>query len=389
MSGEAADRSGPHAPVRFRPTLAEVDLGAIRFNVRALMPEGAELMAVVKANGYGHGGVPVARAALEAGATWLGVALVEEGLQLREAGVDAPILVLTEFPPGSERAALGAGLTPTVYTGAGLDRLAAAAADRPEGPVGVAVHVKVDTGMHRVGLSTAETAGFVAGLLATGLRFEGLWTHLATSEDLSEPYMAQQVERFSRVVEDLSTGGFPRPRYLHVANTGGLLADPSARFDMVRVGIGLYGIAPGPDVADRVSLRPAMTWRSRVSMVKRVSEGERVSYGLRYRLERDSTIATIPVGYADGYSRLLSGRASVLIRGRRYPVAGTITMDQLLVDCADDAVEPGDEVVLIGRQGTDRIAAEEVAAWIGTIGYEVVCGVSERVPRAYVDDVVP
>lgn len=374
MSSLTEDRA-----VRFRPTVAEIDLSAVRHNVRTLRPKDAALMAVVKANGYGHGAIAVAGAALEAGATWLGVALVEEGLRLRDAGIEAPILVLTEFPLGAERAALGAGLTPTAYTDGGLDRLA----DAAEGRVGV--HVKVDTGMHRVGLRPEQAVPFVSRLLAMDVAFDGLWTHLATSEDLGDPFMGVQVASFRRVLDGIRDAGIARPPYLHVANTGGLLADPAVRFDMVRVGIGLYGVAAGPNVAGRADLRPVMTWRSAVSLVKRVDAGERLSYGLRYRLERPSTIATVPVGYADGYSRLLAGRAQVLIRGRRYPVAGSVTMDQLMVDCGDDAVEAGDDVVLIGAQREERITAEEVAAWMGTIGYEVVCGVSERVPRLHLD----
>ncbi len=175
----------------------------------------------------------------------------------------------------------------------------------------------------------------------------------------------------------------PRPRYLHAANTGAILAGPRFHLDLVRLGIGRYGLWPGPEPVAGVSLRPALSWRSAVAMEKRVGAGEGVSYGLRYRLGRDSTIATVPVGYADGYRRSLGERGRVLIRGRRYPVAGTVTMDQMLVDCGDDPVAAGDEVVLIGAQGDDRIAAEEMAGWLGTISYEVVCGVSERVPRVH------
>jgi alanine racemase len=368
----------------FRPTVAEVDLDAIRHNTRALLPNGAELMAVVKANGYGHGAVPVARAALEAGATWLGVALVEEGMDLRDAGIDAPILVLTEFPPGSEPAALACGLTPTLYTREGLRRLSAAARD--DWPGARVVHVKVDTGMHRVGVQPDEAAAFVRTAIEHGCTVEGLWTHLATSEEVANPFMDEQLERFRRVIEQVRDAGLPRPRYLHAANTGGVLAGSAAHHDLVRVGIGLYGIAPGPDAAEWTAeqLRPALTWRSRVAMTKRLPRGERLSYGRRYRLERASTVATVPVGYADGYSRLLAGNASVLIGGRRMPVAGAVTMDQILVDCGDGPVEPGDEVVLLGAQGGERIAAEEVAGWMGTIGYEVVCRIGERVPRIHI-----
>jgi alanine racemase len=365
--------------VRFRPTAAHVDLGAIRHNAGALKPSDAELMAVVKANAYGHGDVPVAKAALEAGATWLGVALVEEGIRLREAGVEAPILVLTEFPPGSEKEALAAGLTPSLYTDAGAGALAEAA--RAAGR-GIGVHVKVDTGMHRVGLPPARAVEFCGRLGARGIEVEGVWTHLAVSEEPGRLETARQMEGFRGVLEALAREGI-RPRYRHAANSGATIALPESHFDLVRVGIALYGVSPGPALDGRVDLRPAMSFRSRVGMVKRVAAGEGISYGLRYHAERETTVATVPVGYADGYLRALSNRGQVLIRGKRQPVAGTVTMDQLMVDCGDQPVEPGDEVVLFGEQEGERITAEEVGALAGTIGYEIVCAVSERVPREY------
>jgi alanine racemase len=365
--------------MRFRPTVAEVDLEAIRHNVRALKPPDVQLMAVVKADGYGHGDVPVAAAALEAGATWLGVALVEEGLRLREAGIGAPVLVLSELPPGSEKDALATDLTPTVYSEAGLGAVAEAA--RALGrPVGV--HVKVDTGMRRVGLPPSRALAFARGAIEAGLEVEGAWTHFARSEDVDDPTTERQLARFEEALGRLAEAGI-RPRYRHAANSGATIAHPRSHFDLVRVGIAMYGISPGPAIDGRVDLRPAMSLRSRVSFVKRIPAGEAVSYGHRYRAERETTIATVPVGYADGYVRALSNLGRVLIRGRRRPVAGTVTMDQLLVDCGDDPVHPGDEVVLFGRQQHEEIRAEEVAAWIGTIGYEVVCAVSARVPREY------
>lgn len=365
--------------MRFRPTVAHVDLGAVRHNVRALRAPDAELMAVVKANGYGHGDVPVARAALEAGAAWLGVALVEEGIRLREAGIEAPILVLTEFPPGSEKDALTASLTPTLYTERGLEALVEAcrALGRPAG-----VHIKVDTGMHRVGSSPGEAVSLAEDARHRGLEIEGVWSHLAVSEEPEDEANARQLALFGQVLDDLDRAGV-RPRYRHLANSGAAIALPESHLDLVRVGIAAFGISPGPAVAGRVDLRPAMSLRSRVALVKRVAAGEGISYGLRYAPERDATIATVPVGYADGYLRSLSGRGRVLIGGKRYPVAGTVTMDQLMVDCGDDRVERGDEVVLFGEQDGQRITAEEVAGWAGTIGYEVVCAVSERVPREY------
>jgi alanine racemase len=368
--------------IRHRPTVAVVDLGAIRHNVRVLKPERAEFLAVVKANGYGHGAEQVSRAALDAGATWLGVALVEEGIRLRDAGLHAPVLVLTQFPPGSEKEALAAGLTPTVYTEDGLARLAEAAG-AVGGPIGV--HVKLDTGMHRVGLPPERTLGFVRAVAEAGLELEGLWTHFAISEDLDDPFTEIQLRRFLDEADRLKAAGI-RPRYLHTANSGGAIARPATHLDLVRVGLGMYGLVPGPALVGMADLRPAMSWRSAVAMVKRVPAGEGVSYGLRYRLDRESTIATVPVGYADGFSRVLGDAAVVLIRGRRYPVAGTVTMDQLMVDCGDEPVEAGDEVVLIGRQDGQEIPAEELAAWMGTVNYEIVCMVSERVPREYAEE---
>ncbi len=366
--------------MRLRPTVAVIDLSAIRRNIRTLKPPRAELMAVVKANAYGHGSVQVARAALSAGARWLGVALVEEGIELRDAGILARILALTEFPLGSEKEALAAGITPSVYTEEGLYRLADAAGSlgRPLG-----VHVKVDTGMHRVGVDVARAIPFVSDLLDSGLGLEGLWTHFAKSEEVSDPFTAWQLERFISLAEALRERGMGA-RYLHAANSAAVMSRSLAHLDLVRVGIAMYGLAPGPElVAAASALRPVMTWKSVVSMTKRVRAGDAISYGLTYTLEHASTIATVPVGYADGYSRLLSGKAHVLIRGRRHPVAGTITMDQLMVDCGEEAVEAGDEVVLIGRQGHGQITADDLAAWMGTINYEVVCGVSARVPREY------
>jgi alanine racemase len=367
--------------MRFRPTVARVDLTAVRHNVRTLRTPGVEYMAIVKANGYGHGAVPVARAAVEAGASWLGVALVEEGIRLRDAGITAPVLVLTECPRGAEKEALAAGLTLTLYTDDGVEGVArgAEALERE-----ARVHVKVDTGMHRVGLLPERSHGFLRRLQERGLVLEGLLTHLAKSEAPSDPATRQQVTTFLDLVERLRVAG-ARPPICHAGNTAASLGIPEARLDLVRVGIGTYGVSPDPSLDGAADLRPVMSLRTAVSMVKRLGRGHAVSYGFTYRLTRDANIATVPVGYADGYARALGNRAQVLIRGRRYPVVGNVTMDHLMVDCGDDPVEPGDEVVLFGRQGQEEIRVEEVAAWWGTIGYEVVCAVSERVPREYVD----
>ena len=362
-----------------RPTAVRVDLEAIAHNVGALMPANAALMAVVKADGYGHGAVEVARAALDAGATWLGVALVEEGIALRDAGLRAPVLVLSEFPDGSEKDALAADLTPTVYTDRGVQAVADAA-----GALGrtAAVHVKVDTGMHRVGLHPPEDApAFVDRVIRAGCDLEGLWTHFARAEE-DEPTTRRQLELFHRILHDVRGHGV-QPRIVHAANSAAAILYPEAHFDLVRIGIALYGLDPGGALGQRVGLVPALSWRSEVSAVRTLPSGEPVSYGHRYGVA-GGVVATVPVGYADGYRRVLSGRAEVLIRGRRRPVAGTVTMDQLLVDCGDDVVEVGDEVVLIGRQGDEQITADELAALCATINYEIVCGIGPRVPREHV-----
>ena len=360
--------------MRHRPTFVRVDLAAIRHNAALLMPEGVRLMAVVKADAYGHGDVAVARAALEGGASWLGVALVEEGVGLRAAGIDAPILVLSECPPGSEAEVCEAGLTPTLYSAGGLERLAAAA------PAGTAVHVKVDTGMHRVGVFPPEAAPAFAGEVAgAGLRLEGLWTHFARSEE-DQTTTRDQLALFRRVVDDVKAAGHV-PDLLHAANSGATILHPESHLDLVRPGIALLGIPPGPGVGASLGLRPVLSWHSAVSFARRLPAGEALSYGHRYRLERDANVATVPVGYADGYPRALSSAADVLIRGRRCRVAGSVTMDQLMVDCGDLPVASGDEVVLLGSQDDETITAEELAGPAGTIGYEIVTRIGQRVPR--------
>ena len=369
-----------------RPVWAEIDLGAVRHNVARLaaLARPGQLCAVVKANGYGHGAVRVARAALDGGATWLGVALVEEGVELRDAGVEAPILVLSEPPLDVMDEVVGRRLTPTVYTEVGVEAAAKAVA-----AAGIDyrlnVHVKVDTGMHRVGAAPEAALGLADAVnRRPELRLAALWTHLAVADEPDNEFTAQQLERFERVRLTLQRRGV-LPDLVHAANSAGLIAHPASRYNFVRCGIAIYGIDPDPALAGRVDLRPAMSWKARVSFVKEVPAGDRISYGLRYELDKHSVVATVPAGYADGVTRRLSfAGGEVLLGGRRHPIAGTVTMDQIMVDCGPDAdVAPGDEVVLIGRQGTEEITAQEWADRLDTIAYEVVCGVGPRVPRTY------
>jgi alanine racemase len=279
---------------------------------------------------------------------------------------------------------VAAGLTPTIYTRSGLDGLRRAVDEAgPADPF--PVHVKVDTGMHRVGAPEDAAVDLAAQVAADpALRLEGFWTHLAVSDEVDHPFNPTQLDRYDAALAALAGRGI-RPALRHAANSGGTLWHPRGRYDMVRCGISLYGLAPGLDGPDLPDLRPAMSLKARVAFVKTVRAGERLSYGLRYELQADSVIATVPLGYADGVTRSLSAAgAEVLIEGRRRRLAGTVTMDQVLVDCGPGAeVSVGDEVVLIGRQGQEAISAWEWAAATGTIAYEVVCGISGRVPRVY------
>lgn len=391
----------------FRPTRAEIDASAIARNTRRLLDaagDGAQLCAVVKADGYGHGLVTAAQAALSGGATWLAVALVEEGIVLREAGVAAPVLVLSE-PPATVTvvgAMLAHDLTPTVYRPEFLHALEVAAAQRGEV---VQVHVKLDTGMTRVGVAAQDWEAVLSQLAASDLlEVEGCQTHLARADEPDVPTTVEQLERFAAALDALRTFSLT-PRLVHVANTAGtLLHTPAWRavlaagapgaVPLVRAGIGLYGLDPGPTVsAAGHGLEPAMRLVSEVSHVRRIDAGTPVSYGHRWSAPADGWLATVPIGYADGVPRTLTGRLDVLHGGARRPVVGTITMDQVLVWCADVTPAVGDEVVLIGRAdgcidgSTDdsaRIGMEEWAERGGTITYEIATGISARVPRVVV-----
>jgi alanine racemase len=371
-----------------RPVWAEVDLDAVRANVRSLraLVAPATLCAVVKADGYGHGAVPVSRAAVEAGADWLAVALVEEGVQLREAGIEAPILVLSEPVPAAAETVVAHRLTPVVYTATGIDALAKAVAQR--GAPRLDVHLKVDTGMHRVGCGPDDAVELAAHVVECAeLRLAGVCTHFAVADEPGNEYTDEQLRVFESVLGAMRARNLPTG-IVHACNTAGAITRPDARFDMVRVGIGIYGISPSPALAGAVALEPALSVKARVSHVQSLPAGARLSYGLRYETAQPTRVATVPMGYADGVPRELPHRGGeVLIGGRRMPIAGTVTMDQLMVDvgdhAGDHAVEVDDEVVLIGRQGDERITADEWARRMDTIAYTVVCGVGPRVPRVY------
>lgn len=415
-----------------RPVWAEIDLGAVRHNVAVLagLAAPAHVCAVVKAGAYGHGAVPVGRAAIKGGATWLAVAMVEEGAELRAAGVDAPILLLAEPTAAAIPEAFALGLTPTIYTPGGLAAAEAAAAGGSQASPWP-VHVKVDTGMHRAGASPNDAVDIVAAVVASaGLSLGGVWTHFAAADDPANPFTTEQHQRFTDVLRRIEAtgptagtgqGGTEGPGtepgtgsagpgtepgtgsasglgLVHSNNSAALLAGTGGRHDLVRCGITVYGVAPCRALAGVADLRPVMSLRARVAQVRTVPAGEGVSYGLHYRPHEPTIVATVPVGYADGVPwRLGSGTGpasdvsgsgrpggEVLVKGRRRPIAGRVTMDHILVDCGPDSdVVPGDDVVLLGTQGDETIGAWEWAERAGTIAYEVLCAIGPRVPRVY------
>jgi alanine racemase len=383
-------------PPRHRPDWVEVDLAAVRSNAALLsdLVHPSHLMAVVKADAYGHGAVQVAGAALAGGATWLAVALVEEGVALREGGVEAPILLLSEPLPAAMEDALANGLTLTVYTPEGV-AAAARAAEALGSPA--EVQVKLDTGMHRVGADPVELHSVVASVVSSPwLGFGGLWTHFSVSDEPEDPFTSLQLSRLLSARDELEGAGLPAPALLHAANSGGAICHPDSRLDVVRCGIALYGYPPTAAVASALALAalerrllPVLSWRSQVTRVRELEAGERPSYGRLVELGCSSVVATVPVGYHDGIPRrFLAGGGEVLVGGRRRRLAGAVSMDQIVVDCgpagSTPAVSVGDEVVLIGRQGSEEVTAAEWAERLGVIVYEVLCGIGPRVPRVYV-----
>lgn len=362
---------------------ATIDLTALRHNAAHLSRAAgtADLMAVVKANGYGHGAVACAKAALEGGASSLAVASVEEAEELRLGGVGAPVLIMSPLSGAGFERALAAACDVVVGDEAGVAGITAAATgDRP-----ARVHVEVDTGMGRLGVAPHDALALAQSAAARGAEVVGLMTHFATSDEREGPdagFMREQLVRFRQLIPAFRDG-FPDVR-VHAANSAATLRDPDTAFDMVRCGIALYGCSPFGDDPSTNELIPVMTWRSRLATVKAFTSRMSAGYGRTWRATRGTWVGIIPVGYADGFARGLSNNAEVLVGGRRVPVVGTVSMDLIAVDLGPEATERGDEeVVLIGRQGDERITAEDVARWRGSISYEVTCGVSPRVTRIH------
>ncbi len=364
-----------------RATRAIIDLGAISYNVaeiRKKIGDRRGLMAVVKADGYGHGAVEVSRAALSSGADSLGVALPGEGQQLREAGIEAPILVMGLIQPEEAYKVVKSRLSQAV---ASVELLEALEHEAGRAFTRVNVHVKLDTGMRRIGVNPDDAVWFVRKVKSfKNLNLEGLFSHFSSADEKDKTFTKRQLQLFNQVVSDLRLAGIEVPKK-HIANSAAILDLPQSYYDMVRPGIMLYGLYPSREVSHSIELKPAMTFKTNVCEVKVVPPGTPISYGRTFITKKKTTVATLPVGYGDGYNRLLSNRGKVLIKGHRSPLIGTICMDMCMVDVSSVVdVRPREKVILFG----EGLSVDEIAAKIGTINYEVVCGVNKRVPRIYI-----
>ncbi|HET9482217.1 MAG TPA: alanine racemase [Candidatus Polarisedimenticolia bacterium] len=391
-SGEPGGRgpapgAGPGALAGCRPIWIEVDLNAVSENFRLLrnrIGTGRAILAMVKADAYGHGAVEVARRLASDGVEWFGVAAVEEGQQLREAGIRLPVLVLGAFSPGQLPAMDAACLTPCAYS---LSSLASILSYSPASGGSLGFHLKVDTGMGRLGVQPDQLDEAIATILSAGTaaRLDGFFTHLSCADDPEDPHTARQLELFGRLAGRLRASGLT-PRFVHAANSGGALDHPASRLDLIRAGIALYGLHPSSK-SSRAPLRPALALKSRLVLVRRVGAGTPIGYGRTFVTERPGVVGTIAGGYADGVFRLLSNRGRALVRGRRVPFAGRVSMDHSALDLTQvEGAAEGDEVVLIGRQGEEEISAEEFAGWAETISYEAVCRLGRRVARVYLPE---
>ncbi len=374
-------------PEEGRPTIAEVSLAALRHNcreARRLAGAGTGVLAVVKADGYGHGAVAAGRAFLEAGAWGLGVSAVAEAVALREAGIGGPIVVLGGAFPGEAAAVVRHDLDVAVWS---LERAAELARRGQEANAPVRVHLKVDTGMTRLGVDAEDARPFAEALLRLeGLRLVGVFSHLASADALETEAVRAQLARFRASVAAVQAVGIDIP-LIHLANSAATLALPEARFTLVRPGLMLYGYPPAPHLAAHAALRPAMRLRTRIAQLRDVAVGTPVGYGGSWRAQRPSRIATLPLGYADGYHRLASNRGEMLLCHRRVPIAGRVCMDHVMLDVTEvPQARVGDLVTAFGPQGPTVLGADHVAGWMDTIPYEVLTSVGARVPRSYAEE---
>jgi alanine racemase len=368
-----------------RPTVAEVNLKALEFNYRQIqkkIPRGVNILAVVKADAYGHGAVPVSLKLEKLGVEYLGVAIPDEGVELRKGGVKAPILILGGIYKEDGDRVLQYNLTPVVFQKEHLKALTKAAERRQRK---VKVHLKVDTGMGRLGVPLDLWASFLAELNQfPRIEVEGILSHFSMS-DGEETFTARQWKEFQRAIGMAKEMGVSW-KYLHMANSATLTAFPHYYGNLVRPGIMLYGCCPSPRLKHLVRLKPVMTLKTHIHFLKSIPPGAKISYGGTFVTKRESLIATLPIGYADGYNRHLSNQGEVLVRGKKAPIVGTVCMDFVMVDVTEiPNVSSGDEVVLVGKQGKQSITAEEIAKKINSISYEVMCSIGKRIPRVYIE----
>jgi alanine racemase len=373
-----------------RPTYAEIDLAALEHNfnlLRASIPRETGILAVVKADAYGHGFMDISQQLERLGVDAFGVAFLAEGIQLRKSGIDRPILLLGGVYPGQERKCIGFNLSTTVFT---LEQARALSQAASSGKLfrKAQLHLKIDTGMGRLGIPYNQVPEFLIELQKLpNIMLEGVISHFASADELDESgqnFTTLQAKRFAWSLSNIRNAGFS-PRYVHIANSAGALLQNFADCNLIRPGITLYGAIPSADFKDKNDLKPVMSLKSRIAMLKEVETGTTISYARRFTADKRTLIASVPVGYADGYPRALTNRGEALVRGKRARVAGTVCMDWIMLDVSDIAnVTVGDSVVLMGPDDAGNcIRAEEIAAWAGTIPYEIFCTISKRVPRIY------
>lgn len=367
-----------------RPTWAEIDLEAIAHNYRTIknhLTKGTKILAVVKANAYGHGMIEVSRRLVEEGVSYLGVASVDEAIALRSAKIKLPVLVLSSVLPKEIKDAINYNLTFTI-----CDRNLAKEIDKEARKTNkrVLAHIKIDTGMGRLGIWHKEADDLIEEVSSLkNIILEGLYTHFSSADEEETNYTVEQINNFKGLIKELNGRRFNIP-YVHAANSAGTILFKDSHFNMVRPGLMIYGLYPNEAISKTVKLKPALSLKTRIIFLKRTPAGRNISYGRTYTTDKETIIATLPIGYADGLNRRLSNSGEVIINGRRAPIVGRICMDHTMIDVGDvDGVKVGDEVVLIGAQGTERINAEDIARLLDTIPYEVVCWISARVPRIY------
>ncbi len=367
-----------------RPTVCYIDHEALRWNfrqIRSLIGSRVKILSMVKANGYGHGAPAVARTLAAEGSNAFGVAIIEEAIELRRHGITAPILVLTGAYLDQLELFFEHDLMPVVHDGDALQRLDAAVA---QGGRSLDVHLKIDTGMGRIGFPAMECDLWLPQIQRLkALKVEGVFSHFSHAESVEGQYTRKQLEIFHHLVKRLAAVGIVPP-LIHLANSAATISLPAAYFNMVRPGLMLYGVYPSPEMVARISLRPVLSWKTRILQLKKVPSHTSISYGQTFITKRDSLIATLPIGYADGYPRLLSNRGQALVGGKRAPVAGRVCMDLTMLDVTDIAkAQQGDEVVLLGTQENETISADEMAAWADTISYEILTSIGARIPRIH------